>query len=113
MKYIESSQVPEGEKVYLKKDILGWRVVNPINNNDGSYNWFNLIFGSKSNVVFLIILSLLGLGLYFGINELIANYKLVADNPCDFCTNCFEQTRKVLDAMATKSIKPINFNFTG
>ena len=99
MKYIEASQLPTSEKVYLKKDLLGWRVVNPIRNEDGSINWFNLICGSKSNVVFLVIISMLGLGLYLGINNLLDAYKQVADNPCNFCIDCFEQTRNVLSQM--------------
>ena len=92
MKTIEAGNLPEGEKVYLKKDFLGWRVVNPIRNEDGSMNWFNLIFGSKSNLLFLVILLIFGVALYFGINELIGAYKDVAANPCAFCEDCYSRT---------------------
>ena len=44
METIEATQLPADEKVYLKKDFLGWRVVHPIKNEDGSYNWFNVCF---------------------------------------------------------------------
>ena len=88
MKIIEASELPDGEKVYLKKDWLGWRVVHPIKNEDGSINWFNAIFSSKSNLVFLIVLVILGLGFWLGVNELISSYKVIADNPCYFCEDC-------------------------
>lgn len=85
-KIIETSELPLGEKVYLKKDFLGWRVVYPIKNEDGTWNWFNIIFGSKSNLLFLIIVFLLGIGLYFGVTELIETYKQIAASPCDYCS---------------------------
>jgi hypothetical protein len=86
IKIIESSELPLGEKVYLKKDWLGWRVVNPIVNPEtNKVNWFNLICGGKRGLVFLGIIGILIIGIYFGVNELIANYKLIADNPCGFC----------------------------
>lgn len=37
----------DNENVYLKKGWLGWTVVNPIKNNDGSINWKNLIAGGS------------------------------------------------------------------
>ena len=109
---IEAAQLPEAEKVYLKKDFLGWRVVHPIKNEDGSLNWFNLIFGSPSNLVFLIILALVCIGLYFGINELISNYQAVADNPCAFCTECQAQCRSVISGLKIPT-KELVFNLTG
>ncbi len=36
-----------GEVVHMKKDPLGWRVVRPIKNNDGTINWKNLIAGGS------------------------------------------------------------------
>ena len=85
---IEASQLPEGEKIYLKKDkFFGeWKVVYPTHNEDGTINWKNLLIGSKWNLVFIIfVLLLLGIG-YLGINELIEGYKSIADNPCNFCS---------------------------
>lgn len=35
------------EKVYLKKSMLGWNVVYPIKNIDGSINWKNIIAGGN------------------------------------------------------------------
>lgn len=100
---IEASELPSNEKVFLKKDFLGWRIVHPIRNEDGSWNWFNLLFGSKSNLVFLIILLLVGVGLYFGITDLLEVYKEVATNPCDYCVDCF--TKQSLTNFSNFSLK--------
>ena len=43
----EISQMPEGEKIYLKKSLGEWKIVKPIRNEDGSINWFNFIFGGS------------------------------------------------------------------
>lgn len=118
MKIIEASELPSEEKVYLKKDFLGWRVVSsPLEKFEPSFawlkrNWFTIIFGTKSNLAFLIVVLIIGVLLYFGINELIAHYKLIADNPCNFCKDCFEQTRNVLASLKSNLtiIKPLNFS---
>lgn len=85
---IEANNLPEGDKVYLKKDFLGYRIVNPIKNEDGNYNWFNLLFGGKKNLVYLIILLIILFLFYFGYQELNSNLYIIANNPCDFCKNC-------------------------
>ena len=95
-KIIEAADLPEGEKIYLKKDFLGWRVIEPWRNPNGKLNLTNVFFGGKKGIFFLIIVLIIVFLLYFGINELVAQYKIIADSPCDFCTDCFEQTRKVL-----------------
>jgi hypothetical protein len=71
---IEASQLPEGEKVYLKKDSLGWRVVEPIR-MEGKINLFRLIFGSKRNLFILIFLMVIVVSMYFGIQEIITATK--------------------------------------
>jgi hypothetical protein len=101
----------DNETVHLKKDWLGWRVVHPLKNEDGSWNWFNVCFGSKSNLVFLVILLVLGCAFYFGVQELISNYKMVADNPCNFCSDCQEQTRGVIASINSK-LTPKVINYT-
>jgi len=59
-KIYKVEEIPEGEMIYLSKGIFGWGVVNPIKNEDGSTNWFNLIVGSWSNLIgVLFILFLL------------------------------------------------------
>jgi len=77
--YIEANQLPEGEKVYLKKDFLGWRVVEP------PKNWVDWFFGSKRNRFFLLVLLIICIGLYFGILEMIGAYRTIAENPCAYC----------------------------
>lgn len=51
------------ETIHLKKSYDGWRVVYPLKNEDGSYNWFNIITGGsywKLFTVLLIVAIILG-----------------------------------------------------
>lgn len=73
-----------GEKVYLKKDALGWRVVHPIKNSDGSINWMNLLFGGKSNLLTIIFIIIIFAGLYFGIKNMFDSCQTFLNNPCAF-----------------------------
>lgn len=86
--YIESSQLPESEKVYMKKDFMGWRIVHPVRNENGSLNWFNLLFGSKRNLVYMTLIIIFLMLLYLGYHETVSNYKTVMDDPCKFCKSC-------------------------
>jgi len=104
-KIIEASELPEGDKVYLKKDFLGWRVVEPWRTPDGKLKLFNVLFGGKRGLLFLIIVMIISGLFYLGIDELIANYKIIADSPCNFCNSCFEQTRKVISDLNNQQIK--------
>lgn len=89
MKVIEASEIPNEEKVYLKKDYFGWRVVNPYKNPEtGKINWINLLGLDKKNLLFLGVIIILAIGFYFGVNELIESYKIIAANPCNFCSDC-------------------------
>lgn len=45
------------EKIHLAKGFLGWSVVYPIRNDDGSINWKNLISGGNW-------FKLIGIGLF-------------------------------------------------
>jgi hypothetical protein len=50
------STIVDGEKVYLKKGAyFGWRVIRQIKNEDGSWNWKNLISGGSWLRLILII----------------------------------------------------------
>ena len=96
---IEASQLPESEKVYLKKDFIGYRVVEPFLNENNEPMFFTelkgkhlnkrnlmvLAFGGKRGLYFLIIVLFLTGLLYLGITELIENYKKVAESPCEYC----------------------------
>ena len=60
---IEAADLPEGEKIYLKKNkILGWSIVHPIK-IDGKINLKNLIAGGswiKLIIVIVFVLIILG-----------------------------------------------------
>lgn len=88
---IEAAQLPESEKIYLKKDWLGYRIVYPRRNPDGTLNWSNILFGGKRNGVRLLCYLFLIAALYVGVNDLISSYQTVAANPCEFCSACFDQ----------------------
>ena len=92
----EASELPINEKVFLKKDYFGYRVVQPYKNEDGTINWFNLLTGGKKNIILTILLIAIFLLYYFGTVELIGNYKSVADNPCSFCTDCQTHVKSLL-----------------
>ena len=65
-KIIESKDLPSNEKVYLRKSFDGWRVVHPIKNEDGSYNWFNILTGgSWWRIIFTAIIVLIILGVFY------------------------------------------------
>lgn len=77
---IEAADLPHDEKVYLKKDMFGWRVVEP------PKNWFRWIMGSNRNIAeLLIFMVVMGL-IFFGVTELIGSYQYIVANPCEFCT---------------------------
>jgi len=88
--WVEASQLPENEKVFLKKDFMGWRVVEPWKNEDGSINWFNLLVGGKKNLFILLFIMIITFLFYVGINEMISNYKIIAEEPCKYCLSCFD-----------------------
>ena len=76
----------DGSIIYMKKDSLGWRLVHPIKKPDGTYNWINFLVGGKRNfVVLIIILIMFGL-LFLGFNEVVSSCRLIAKNPCEFCS---------------------------
>lgn len=52
----------ENEKIYLKKNRFGWKVVHPIK-IDGKINWKNLISGGNWwNLLIILIIILIILG---------------------------------------------------
>lgn len=79
-KIFEASELPDAEKVYLKKDLLGWRVVEP------PTKFWHYIFGNKRGFINLLIYVVIAMLIYFGVTELISSYEMIAANPCDFCS---------------------------
>ena len=83
----------DGEKVYLQKSQYGtklldyWRVVEPIKNEDGSWNWMSLLFGGVRNILPIIVATIFFLLLGLGIQEVFSGCQSLASNPCDYCSN--------------------------
>ena len=82
---IKAEELPEEEIVYLKKGWDGYRVVYPIKNEDGTTNWLNLLCGGKGNAIRLLIYVLIGIAIYFGVNDLLQQCNVLSENPCKFC----------------------------
>lgn len=102
----------EGEMVAMKKDFLGWRVVAPVKDMDGKKNWLNILFGGKRGLFITIILLIIVVGLYFGIQELIHNYKVIADSPCTYCKTCQNYVTQTLNKLDSTNYKMPEVNFS-
>jgi len=85
---IKPEDLPEKESIFLKKDFLGWKIVHPIRNEDGSLNWLNMLVGGKRNLFNLSMFFVILVLVILGINELISQYAIVANAPCEFCSSC-------------------------
>lgn len=74
----------DGEKVYLRKDLLGWRIVHPWK-VDGKISWVNMISGGNwyktaitAFMVFIIIMAMLEFrDLYVAANNCINSVPLL------------------------------------
>lgn len=82
---IETKDLPNDERIFLKKDFLGWRVVEPIT-LDGKIVWKN-VFSKKGLAMLIFILMIMGLS-YLAFKEQINNYREVMSNPCSYCEDC-------------------------
>ena len=86
---IESTEI-NGEKIYLKKNFLGWKVVYPIK-IDGKFNKKNLWLGSRGTIIFTIVFILLMAFIFYGVNEMVSSCRDLAKNPCKYtnldCSN--------------------------
>ena len=74
------------EPVYLKKDWFGYRVVHPVKNPNGSFNWINIIGGGKSNFIILIIVLVIILSFFYGVKQMMRSCNDLAENPCKYIT---------------------------
>ena len=75
----------DGDRIHLAKDSLGWRVVHPIKNEDGTVNIVNLLVGGKQNLVSLIIIVCVFSMILFGVSTMFDSCRHLAENPCDYC----------------------------
>lgn len=99
---IKAEDLPDGEKVYLKKDFLGWRVVEPVRNEDGSWNWKKIIVGTKRTWFGVIVILIIAALFYFGIKEILDPLRIIAENPGEYCAS-------IAKGAAKKSISLLNF----
>jgi hypothetical protein len=107
-----------GEKVHLKKDFLGWKVIHPYKNEDGKINWGNLIFGGKANTVSLIIYVIVLSMIYFGVKDMMNSCNEFASHPCDYvcCPSC--KNVSMMDYLNNETMEWVSqwqtqFNLTG
>ena len=84
MAIIKASDLPENEKVYLKRGILGYRLVYPIK-IDGKLNIVNFLVGGWANLFKLIFILLVVLGFIFIYYHDTKEMQKVVANPCEYC----------------------------
>lgn len=87
--------VIDNERIYLKKDSLGWRIINPTK-IDGKTNYCNLLFGGKRNIVLLIIILVIVGSFLLAYGELSSQFNDIIANPCNYSyfenfTGCFHR----------------------
>ena len=83
---IKAEDLPEDAQVYLKKSGNNYRVVHPIKNEDGSWNWFNLLTGgSWMNLIILgvVVGIILGVLLEYSSNVRVLQDQLATCFPID------------------------------
>ena len=74
----------DGETIYIKKDWMGYRVIEPIKDPKTNQIIWKNILNKKGFLVLGFILLILGLG-YLGFSEQVNNYREVMNNPCSYC----------------------------
>ena len=108
-KIIESANLPEGKKVFLKEGIFGYYVVHPTKNEDGSTNWINLLVGGWGNLFKLLFILLIVFSFIYGANEMIKSCKDFAANPCKYIkTDCSNYQDLVY--YSNNSVPKLNFS---
>lgn len=74
----------EGERIYFKKGMFGYRVIQPNRNEDGSINWTNSLIGGWSNFFKLLFLLIILFLFLQGVKNMMASCNDMADNPCKY-----------------------------
>lgn len=82
-KYIEAKDLPEKEKVYLRKSLGEWQIIRPIKDENGKINKSNLLFGGKNNLIILIIAICIILFTIWAYREDITQYQSLIKRLCD------------------------------
>lgn len=103
----------DSDSFYVRKSILGYRVVYPIKREDGSMNWFNLFTGGWANLIFVIICVSMLLWITVDTNNQIEEYKekctLAMEKPVEFCRSIgfydqLDKTRSLPGVKITQNI---------
>ena len=84
MEIIEARNLPDKEKIYLKKGIFGYSIVHPAKNEDGSINWSNLFFGGYGNLFKLLFVLFVIFCFIYGVKDMTKNCADMAKNPCKY-----------------------------
>lgn len=89
-KIIEVSELPEGEKIYMKKDFLGYRIVHPINDPEtGKIIWINLLVGGWRNLITLLVLVSFLIWIQWDMHNKLQEYvdkcDMAMKEPVQFC----------------------------
>ena len=106
----------EGDKVYLKKDFTGWRIVHPPKNPDGSLNWFNILVGGWGNLIFVLFILGLTFTFFYVYNHDTAEMQKVVGNPCGYCLttdmqNTLNERNEQFDIVNAQIKNRTEFNF--
>ena len=108
----KAQDLPAEEKVYMTKDIFGWRIVHPIKNDDGTTNLVNLLVGGWRNCAISIIVIVMILFLAWSynkdINTIQANCVNINADPIGWC----EEICDLKDTNTTRNLTNLtNLNF--
>ena len=99
MKNLKTIEI-DREKVYLKKSILGWRVIHPIKDpKTKKINWFNLIIGGWDNLLLILFIVFMTLIFYYVYWNDTHEMQKVIEDPCSYCKT--EDMRQVLNQRLT------------
>jgi len=116
-KYIPAERLPVDEKVYLKKDFLGWRVVHPIKDENNKINWVNLIFGGKRNFFILIMAITIVMVAIFSyshdVNAVKDFYAEIAHNPETFCNQYMQNGTNIYNPLHGLNLSDVNLTMEG
>lgn len=88
-KIVRADELPLEDEVFLKKDVFGWRIVQPLKNPEGKIVWVNVLFGGWRNLVMLVCVVSMILLFFAGHEELTREMRLVVESPCGFCNACY------------------------
>ena len=89
--------MPSEENIYLKKDFLGWRVVEPIKDPQTGKIIVKNIFNKKGFALLFFLLLILG-SCYLAYKEQINNYRTVISNPCSLCSDCNNPNKIIINS---------------